>query len=327
MWIWQQCDLRKRTDKLQKMRLLVAQGETMIERNDTPVPDIAAFAAVAQTGSFTRAAENLGTSKSNVGKAVQRLEGRLGTRLFQRTTRAVRLTEDGETYLLAAQAALDGLREAEQALAARREEPIGRVRLDLPAGFGRLLLPTFGELRQRYPKVTLELALTDRMSDPVGEGWDIVVRIGELPQDSDMTVRKLCNLRFGLYASPEYLARKGEVNTVADLSSHDAIIFRGSTGRLRPWTLLDGSIVRDILLEPSMILSDGQVLVEATVHGLGITQILDRVAQPYVDAGKLVHVLPGSDVAGPPVHALIPLGQKMGAKTRAVLNHLADSLR
>src|SRR5215471_21235043 len=101
---------------------------------ELPIHDIATFVAVAQNASFTKAAEKLATSKSNVGKAVQRLETRLGSRLFQRTTRAVRLTEDGETYLLAAQAALDGLREAEQQLAARRSEPIGRVRLDLPAG-------------------------------------------------------------------------------------------------------------------------------------------------------------------------------------------------
>ncbi|HWT99981.1 MAG TPA: LysR family transcriptional regulator, partial [Terriglobales bacterium] len=102
---------------------------TLGERSDASIPEIAAFAAVAQTGSFTKAAEHLGTSKANIGKAVQRLEGRLGTKLFQRTTRAVRLTEDGEIYLHAAQSALESLRDAEQALAARRSAPIGRVRL------------------------------------------------------------------------------------------------------------------------------------------------------------------------------------------------------
>src|SRR6201985_3562227 len=102
---------------------------------ELPVTDIATFVAVAQSASFTKAAEKLGTSKSNVGKAVQRLETRLGTRLLQRTTRAVRLTEDGEVYLDAARAALDGLAEAEVSLAARREEPVGRVRLDIPVGF------------------------------------------------------------------------------------------------------------------------------------------------------------------------------------------------
>src|ERR1700729_4308281 len=114
----------------------------MSERVDAPINEIAVFVAVAQSGSFTRAAEEIGSSKSNVGKAVQRLEARLGTRLFQRTTRAVRLTEDGETYLDAARMALDGLSEAETALAARRDEPVGRVRLDIAVGLGVAVIPS-----------------------------------------------------------------------------------------------------------------------------------------------------------------------------------------
>jgi DNA-binding transcriptional LysR family regulator len=299
----------------------------MNERIDAPMAEIAVFVAVAQTGSFTRAAEDLGSSKSNVGKAVQRLENRLGTKLFQRTTRAVRLTEDGETYLAAAQDALDGLREAEQQLAARRSEPVGRVKIDLPAGFGRLLLPSFIQLREKYPKLTLEMALTDRMSDPVGEGWDVVVRIGTLPQDSELTVRKLCDLRLGLYASPDYLERRGKVTSLAALTDHDAIVFRGPTGRLRAWTVQDGTHIREVSLSPVLVLADGQALVEAAVAGFGITQILDRVALPYVRSGKLIHLLPEADTDGPPVHAIISLGQKMAAKTRAVVNHLADTLQ
>jgi len=299
----------------------------MNERIDAPMAEIAVFVAVAQTGSFTRAAEDLGSSKSNVGKAVQRLETRLGTKLFQRTTRAVRLTEDGETYLAAAQDALDGLREAEQQLAARRSEPAGRVKIDLPAGFGRLLLPSFRELRERYPKLTLEMALTDRMSDPVGEGWDVVVRIGILPQDSDLTVRKLCDLRLGLYASPDYLERRGPVSSLADLTDHDAIVFRGPTGRLRSWTVQDGPNVREVSVSPVLVLADGQALVEAAIAGFGVTQILDRVALPYVRSGRLIHLLPDADTNGPPVHAIISLGQKMAAKTRAVVNHLAETLQ
>jgi DNA-binding transcriptional LysR family regulator len=299
----------------------------MNERMDAPLNEIAVFVAVAQTGSFTRAAEQIGSSKSNVGKAVQRLETRLGTRLFQRTTRAVRLTEDGETYLVAAQDALDGLREAEQQLASRRSEPAGRVKIDLPAGFGRLLLPSFLELREKHPKITLELALTDRMSDPVGEGWDVVVRIGALPEDSEFTVRKLCNLRLGLYASPDYLERRGSIDEIAGLAAHDAIVFRGPAGRLRAWSLRDGEASREFVPQPVLVLADGQALVEAAVAGFGVTQILDRVALPYVQTGRLVHVLPDADVDGPPVHAIIPLGQKMAAKTRAVVNHLAETLQ
>lgn len=299
----------------------------MSERVDAPINEIAVFVAVAQTGSFTRAAEEIGSSKSNVGKAVQRLEARLGSQLFQRTTRAVRLTEDGETYLLAAQEALEGLREAEQQLASRRAEPAGRVKIDLPAGFGRLLLPSFIQLRDKYPKLTLEMALTDRMSDPVGEGWDVVVRIGALPEDSEFTVRKLCELRLGLYASPEYLARRGDVKTLAELADHDAIVFRGPTGRLRSWTVRENDTMREIVPLPVLVLADGQALVEAAVAGFGITQIYDRVALPHVRAGRLVHLVPEADVNGPPVHAIISLGRKMAAKTRAVVNHLADTLQ
>jgi len=299
----------------------------MSERVDAPINEIAVFVAVAQSGSFTRAAEEIGSSKSNVGKAVQRLEARLGSQLFQRTTRAVRLTEDGETYLLAAQEALESLREAEQQLASRRAEPAGRVKIDLPAGFGRLLLPSFILLREKYPKLTVEMALTDRMSDPVGEGWDVVVRIGALPDDSEFTVRKLCDLRLGLYASPEYLARHGDVKALAELTDHDAIVFRGPAGRLRSWTVRENDIVREIVPHTVLVLADGQALVEAAIAGFGITQIHDRVALPHVRAGRLVHLLPHADVDGPPVHAIISLGQKMAAKTRAVVNHLAETLQ
>lgn len=291
------------------------------------IQDITAFVAVAQSGSFTRAAEDIGSNKSNVGKAVQRLEAHLATRLLQRTTRAVHLTEDGATYLKAALLALEGLREAEESLASRRAEPVGRVRVDLPAGFGRLLMPSLAEFRRQYPKVVLELSLTDRMSDPVAEGWDIIVRISELPTDSELTVRKLCELKLGLYASPEYLAAHGQIKEIADLTSHDAIIFRGPANRLRPWSLQDGATVRELVPNPALILADGQALLEASILGLGIAQILDRVAQPHVAAGSLVHILPNTDVPGPPVNAIIPLGQKMTSKIRVVLNYLVDQMR
>lgn len=314
-------------DKLTPKPLSVSFGETMSQHTDASLPEIVAFVTVAQTGSFTRAAEQLGTGKSNVGKAVQRLESRLNTKLFQRTTRAVRLTEDGETYLQAAQTALDGLRDAELSLAARKDEPIGRVRLDLPAGFGRLLLPVLQAVREKHPKITFDLALSDRFSDAVAEGWDLVVRIGALPQDSEMTVRKLGELRMGLYASPDYLKRKGQIVEIADLTLHDALIFRGPTGKLRPWDLRDSDHTRDLAPPPVLVVTDGQALIDATVGGMGISQLLDRVAVPHVKAGRLVHVLPDTDVPGPAVHALIPLGRKMPAKTRTVLNAIADYLQ
>jgi DNA-binding transcriptional LysR family regulator len=289
--------------------------------------DIIAFIAVAQTGSFTAAAERLGANKSGVGKAVQRLEKHLAAQLFQRTTRAVHLTEDGQIYLSAAQAAVDRLREAEQALAANRAEPVGRVRVDLPAGFGRLILPTLGALRARYPKVVVELALNDRMSDPVADGWDIVVRIGHLPADSEMTVRKICDLKLGLYAAPSYLQQRGAILSLDELSDHDAVLFRSPTGQLRGWSLNDQGQRREFSPTPALILGDGHALVEAAAMGMGVAQIMDGFALPFVRDGRLAHVLPDADVAASPVHALIPVGHRMTAKTRVVLEHIVQTLQ
>ncbi|WP_420998403.1 LysR substrate-binding domain-containing protein [Cupriavidus sp. 30B13] len=122
--------------------------------------------------------------------------------------------------------------------------------LDLLAGFGRILFPALAELRVKYPRLSYELALTDRMSDPVAEGWDIVVRIGELPNDGEMTVRKLCDLRLALYAAPAYLSQRAEIRSAADLPGHDTIVFRVPTGRLRPWKMADGPHIKELSLNP-----------------------------------------------------------------------------
>ena len=298
-----------------------------MSRASPPVQDIAIFVAVAQNASFTRAAEQLATSKSNVGKAVQRLEARLGTRRLQRTTRAVRLTEDGETYLQAARAALDGLNEAEIALAARRDEPVGRVRVDIAVGPGMVVIPTLHELRRQYPKVTLELSLNDRQSDPVKEGWDIVVRIGELPATGDMIVRKLCDLRNGLFASPAYVEARSPIRSLQDLQDQEGIIYRANSGQLRPWSVSSDGQVIELLPRTTFVASDGRSMIDAVRAGLGIGQLFDRVAAPFVASGEFVHVLPGLDVPAPPVHALSPLGRRMPPKTRVVLEHLSAVLR
>jgi DNA-binding transcriptional LysR family regulator len=298
-----------------------------MNRAAPPIQDIALFVAVAENASFTRAAEQMATSKSNVGKAVQRLEARLGTRLFQRTTRAVRLTEDGQIYLEAARAALDGLGEAEVALAARRDEPVGRVRIDLAVGLGVPLIPSFAALRERYPKVTLDLSLNDRQTDAVKEGWDIVLRIGELPASGDMIVRKLCELTNGLYASADYLARRGPILDFATLREQDGIVFRSGSGQLRPWSVMKDGLPIEVSPNVTVVASDGRAMIDLIKAGLGMAQIFDKVAAPYVASGALIHALPELDVPGPPVHALIPLGRRMPPKTRVVLEHVSEVLR
>ena len=188
-------------------------------------------------------------------------------------------------------------------------------------------MPVFAQVRQRHPKVSLELSLSDRQSDPVRDGWDIVVRAGELPAEGEMTVRKLCDVRLGLYASSGYLARHAPLTSIEDLTGHEAIIFRAGSGKTRPWTVTDGTRVFDTAPPASVITGDGRAFINSAIAGLGIAQIFDRVAALHVEAGELEYVLPQADVAGPPIHALIPAGRRMPPKTRVVLDHLVEFFR
>lgn len=302
----------------------VARGETIA--GAPPTDEIAAFIAVAELASFTRAAVRLGSSKSGVGKSVQRLEVRLGARLLRRSTRTVRLTEEGALYLEAARAALASLAEAGRALAARRGEPTGHLRLDLPAGLGWVILPTLAGFAARHPRLTLEVSASDSFSAPLADGWDVVVRIGFVT-DSGLLARKLCDLQLGLYAAPAYLAWRGTPRVPEELSGHDAILFRGPDGRLRPWVLDHGGARIEIAPPPRLILSDGRAVVEAACAGFGIAQAYDATCAAAIEAGHLVPVLPELAAAGPPAHALLPGGRTdTSAKVRVLLDHLRTVL-
>jgi DNA-binding transcriptional LysR family regulator len=299
----------------------------MLKPGAPSMQDIKAFIIVAQYGSFTRAAEFFGTGKAGIGKAVQRLEAQLGTRLFQRTTRAVTLTEDGETYLEAARAAVEQLNAAESILAARKETPGGRVRLDIPVGFGSFIIPALPRLQQQFPLLSLELSLSDKASDAVGEGWDIVLRVGELPADGEMTVRKMCDLSLGFYASPAWLNTQPPLINAGDMLNQSAVVFRSASGALRPWFLADGDVRRDVLPTTRTIVGDGRSMVDLVRAGMGIAQIFTRVGDVYTANGELARVLPALTISGPPVYALIPVGRKMPLKTRVVLDFLADLIQ
>ena len=139
-----------------------------------------------------------------------------------------------------------------------------------------------------------------------------------------MTVRKLCDVRLGLYASSDYLVRHAPIASVDDFSGHAAIIFRACSGKARPWTMLNGTRTFETATPASLITGDGRAFADAAIAGMGIAQIFDRLAAPHVESGELQHVLPQADVNGPPIHALIPAGRGMPPKTRVVLDHLAE---
>ncbi|MGO6816795.1 LysR family transcriptional regulator [Rhizobium brockwellii] len=295
-------------------------------RKSISISDIEAFIAVAQTQSFTRAAEQTASTKSSIGKAIKRLESHLNVRLLQRTTRAVRLTEDGEIYLEAARSAVEGLLHAKAEFSVRGSEPSGRVRVDVAAGLGNLIVPTLGRFHRQFPQINLELGINDRPSNPVADGWDLVIRIGELPSDGGLVVRKLGSVERCFYASPDYLERYGVVENIDDLRDRDGIVFKSPSGHMWPWSVPDAAGFIEIMPSAVLVVSDSRTMLDATVAGVGIAQLYNKVALPYVRAGSLIHLLPELKMIERTIHAIIPVGRRMPARIRAVLEHISQVL-
>ncbi|MFD2166362.1 LysR family transcriptional regulator [Thalassotalea euphylliae] len=286
--------------------------------------EIVAFIAVAEFGSFTLAAEQLNSTKSSTGKAVKKLESELGLNLFNRTTRSVRLTEEGQIFLDAAKHAVDTINEAKLLLDARKDEPAGHLRVNLPIGIGRNIANTLKDFTQNYPKVTVELSLSDRFEDAIKGEWDIVVRIGEL-SDSSFIAKRLCHVSPVLCASPEYLSRRGTPRNLHELREHDAVMFRMPTGKRRPWIFheTNGSTI-EMSPNPLALFNDGRTLVDAVVSGLGIGQLYDKALGSLLKTGELIELFPESAVKGPPINALIPSGRVMPAKTKVFIEFLKN---
>lgn len=307
------------------MRKTVSIQDT-ITSDVPPTGEVAAFVAVAECASFTLAAQRLGVGKSSLGKAVQRLEARLGLPLLRRSTRTVRVTDEGATYLEAARGALSVLREAGRAVLDQHAAPAGHLRVDLPAGIGHALLPSLADFTARYPGITLELSLADRYSNVLNEGWDVAVRVGLL-EDSSLIAHRLRDLRLGLYGSPAYLTRRGTPATIGNLPGHDAIVLRTPDGQLKPWLLYENGTSREYTPPPRLIVADSHALIEAVSSGFGIAMCFDVTAATAVAAGRVVPVLPDNIVPGPPIHAVLPPGRAvMPAKSRALVEHLHSML-
>ncbi len=288
--------------------------------------EILVFLSVADHGSFTAAASSLNSTKSGTGKAVKRLESAMGLTLFNRTTRSVRLTEEGKIFYDAAKMAMDTINEAKVVLDSRKAEPAGRLRVNLPIGIGSSIVHSLQEFTQTYPKVTLELSLSDRFEDAVKGEWDILVRIGEL-EDSSFIAKPLGHTRRILCASPDYLAQFGIPSDLDDLTSHHALLYRLHTGKLRQWAFhqQDGNI-RTLSPTPLAIFNDARSFIDAVSAGLGIAQIYDKAVLRSLDQGTIVEVLPDFASDGAPINALIPSGRVMPAKTKAFIGFLQRKL-
>lgn len=287
--------------------------------------EMQAFAAVADQGSFVRAAETLGSSKAAVSRQVADLEARLGVRLMQRTTRRLTLTTEGHLFLERCRDALAQIEDAENEVQLASTVPRGLVRVNVPVTFGNLhLAPLWGEFLARYPQVELDITVADRVVDLVEEGYDLAVRIGRLAP-STLISRQVAADRSVLCAAPAYLARHGWPAEVADLERHHTISYSYlSTGDR--WIFHGPGGEASVRVQPRLRANSGDTCRAAALAGLGIIQQPTFLIGEDLRAGRLVQLLPEWQAVEFGIHLVYPSRRFLPPKMRVLVAFLADML-
>jgi DNA-binding transcriptional LysR family regulator len=283
------------------------------------------FVTVVSRGSFTRAADVLETSPANVTRYVNELEAHLGTRLLNRTSRRLSLTEGGETFYSRCKSILDDVAETEGLVSSASVEPRGRLRINAPVSFGILYLaPLWPEFMRKYPEVELDVALIDRVVDIVDEGYDLAIRISRAGS-TNQAARKLATSRNILCASPTYLARCGHPVKPADLIEHRCIGYSyAATGD--EWQLIDSERkAHTVKVNCHMHTNNGDTARAAALAGQGVIWQPTFLVGNDLRVGKLVQVLPEYRLPDIDVLALYPSRRHLSAKTRAVIDFLVDA--
>lgn len=281
------------------------------------------FAAVARNGSFAAAARELGLAPSSVAKSVARLEADLGTRLFHRTTRALRPTAEGEQLHARCARILADIDALELMTAGPAEAPSGLLRVGAPIAYGiRFVVPVLQRMLADHPALSVDVRLSDERVDLVRDGLDATIRIGAL-DDSGQTARQIGEQPLVLCASADYVRRHGAPRDVAGVEAHAYIAFRMPTsGRERPLTLLvDGA---EVQLQPAsrFSLSHGEAMVQAVLLGGGIAQVPLHMVGEHLRAGRLVELLPDWRPVPLPVSVVVPASRMMPPRVRSFIDAL-----
>src|SRR5690349_10421465 len=282
------------------------------------------FVAVADLEGFAPAARKLKLSPSAVTRLIAALEERLGARLLQRTTRSVTLTDAGSRYLERARRILADVEEAERAAEGERTRPSGRLVVSAPLGFGRLhVSPVMSVYLKRYPEVSGELRLEDRMINLVEDGIDLAIRIGHLA-DSTLVARHVGEMRRIVVASPGYLKLRGEPVTPAAIASHESIQFGAAT--VAPdWRFVgDGHEVR-VTCAPRLVTNSADAAIQYAERDGGLTRVLAYQAAEAIKAGRLRIVLARFEPPPLPIHVVYPTSRLLSAKVRAFIDLVTET--
>lgn len=294
-------------------------GHILLPMNTSiDLPEMRVFVAVVTDGSFTQAADRLGTDKARVSRIISRMEEKLGARLLTRSTRRLNVTEVGRDYFERAVSILTAADAAQAAVAQQTREPKGLLKLTAGSEFGTLVVDHWiaAYLRQA-PKVTVDAEYTNRLVDIIHEGFDVAIRVGAL-EDSGLSARKLGEVSYGLYATPDYLRQAPALGMVADLKRHD-LIMKTTRGRAS-WALVNGTSLEKVTASPRCAVNSTIAARNLALAGLGVTHLPRFMAQPHVADGTLACVLPGWAEVPAPVHALFPSSRYMDPKVRSFVD-------
>ncbi|WP_285425673.1 LysR family transcriptional regulator [Pseudomonas sp. efr-133-TYG-103a] len=286
-----------------------------------------AFVRVAQTGSFTKAADTLHMSKTTVTQLIQQLEARLRVKLLNRTTRKVNVTADGAVYYERAVRLLLDLDDAETSLSAAAAVPRGRLRVDVPSPFARMILiPALPQFHARYPDIQIDLGASDRMIDLIGENVDCVVRGGELTDESLMA-RHIGDLQLGVYAAPAYLQRVGSPAHPSELenSDHRVVGYRWArTGKLYPLIMQRNNETVQVQSRYVLSVDDGNAFLAAGLAGMGVLWLPDYMARNHVASGELLPLFGDWHLDTLPMYVAFPPNRHISIKLRVFIDWIVE---
>ena len=284
------------------------------------------FARVVEAGSFTKAADSLGLPKATVTKQIQHLEARLRVKLLHRTTRRVGVTPDGAAYYERAARLLNDLDELEASMGNAQTNPQGRLRVDVGSSVASLLIiPALSTFFERYPDIQLDMGVSDRPVDLIGDNVDCVIRGGELT-DQSLVARRIGMLPFTTVASPEYLRRFGVPQHPHELEQnhHMVSFFSPRTGRMFTDDFeKDGEQIA-LASKYHIAVNDSNAYLAAALAGLGVTQLVTFMAAPHLASGALVQVLPEWKTPPVPIYVVYPPNRHLSAKVRSFVDWTAE---
>ena len=285
---------------------------------------ISTFVRVVEAKSFAAAAAQLSMTPSGVSRAVSRLEERLGARLLFRSTRSLRLTDDGAAFHARCKEILADLTEATEALNYATRKPTGKLRVGISLGVGRAaIIPRLHEFEQRYPDIRLELSMSDAPADLNETAIDCAIRVGEL-EDSSLIARKIGYLRNVVIASPCYLQKYGAPRSIDDLKNHRCINYVFPNGRPRQWQFDTPSGQVTVDIDAHMLINDGESVVQAVSTGLGITQMPHMLVSCYLEKGTVELVMTDTMSTGKPVWIVYPQKKHLSARVQAFIEWVRE---